>query len=91
MNKGELISAISAGSGVAKNDAVKVLDMFMTTVTDALKSGDQVVLTGFGTFAISQRAPRVGRNPKTGEPVNIDAARVPKFKPGKSLKDAVQG
>ena len=90
MNKSELVEAIAQGSGVTKADANRVLDTFMSTVTDVLKSGDQIALTGFGTFATSNRSARKGRDPRTGNEINIKASRVAKFKAGKSLKDAVQ-
>lgn len=90
MNKSELVEAIANGSGVTKADANRVLDTFMTTVTDALKNGDQVVLPGFGSFSIGNRSARSGRNPQTGAAIEIPASRVAKFKAGKSLKEAVQ-
>jgi DNA-binding protein HU-beta len=90
MNKSELVEAIANGSGVTKAAASKVLDIFMTTVTDALKSGDQVVLPGFGSFSTGVRSARTGRNPQTGQTIQIKASRVAKFKAGKSLKEAVQ-
>lgn len=90
MNKSELIKAIASGSGVTQQDASRVLDTFMLTVTDALKNGDQVVLPGFGSFSTSNRAARAGRNPQTGAAIEIKAARIAKFKAGKSLKEAVQ-
>ena len=90
MNKSELVEAIANGSGVTKADASRVLDTFMATVTDALKSGDQVVLPGFGSFSIGNRSARTGRNPQTGQTIQIKASRVAKFKAGKSLKEAVQ-
>jgi DNA-binding protein HU-beta len=90
MNKSELVDAISNGSGVTKADAGRVLETFMNTVTDALKSGDQVVLTGFGSFSTGERAARTGRDPRTGKAIQIKAARVAKFKVGKLLKEAVQ-
>ena len=90
MNKSELVEAIANGSGVTKADANRVLDTFMLTVTDALKSGDQVVLPGFGSFSIGNRSARTGRNPQTGQAIQIKASRVAKFKAGKSLKEAVQ-
>ncbi len=90
MNKSELIDAIASGSGVTKADASRVLDTFMITVTDALKSGDQVVLPGFGSFSTGNRSARTGRNPQTGATIQIKASRVAKFKAGKSLKEAVQ-
>lgn len=90
MNKSELVEAIANGSGVTKADANRVLDTFMHTVTDALKAGDQVVLPGFGSFSTGNRSARTGRNPQTGQTIEIKASRVAKFKAGKSLKEAVQ-
>ena len=90
MNKSELVEAIAQGSGVTKADANRVLDTFMMTVTDALKSGDQVVLPGFGSFSTGNRSARTGRNPQTGQEIQIKASRVAKFKAGKTLKEAVQ-
>lgn len=90
MNKSELIEAIAHGSGVTKADASRVLDTFMNTVTDVLRSGDQVVLPGFGSFSTGNRSARMGRNPQTGKTIEIKASRVAKFKAGKSLKEAVQ-
>lgn len=90
MNKSELVEAIANGSGVTKTAASKVLEIFMTTVTDALKSGDQVVLPGFGSFSTGVRSARTGRNPQTGQAISIKASRVAKFKAGKTLKEAVQ-
>ena len=90
MNKSELVEAIANGSGVTKADANRVLDTFMATVTDTLKSGDQVVLPGFGSFSTGNRSARTGRNPQTGQAIQIKASRVAKFKAGKSLKEAVQ-
>ncbi|KTD16730.1 HU family DNA-binding protein [Legionella jordanis] len=90
MNKSQLIEAIANGSGVTKADASRVIDTFMTAVTDALKSGDQVVLPGFGSFSITNRAERTGRNPQTGATIKIKASRVARFKAGKALKEAVQ-
>lgn len=90
MNKSELVEAIANDSGVTKAAASKVLDAFMLTVTDALKKGDQVVLPGFGSFSTGNRSARSGRNPQTGQTIQIKASRVAKFKAGKSLKEAVQ-
>lgn len=90
MNKSELVEVIAQGSGVTKADANRVLDMFMSTVTDVLKSGDQIALTGFGTFAAINRSARKGRDPRTGNEIEIKASRVAKFKAGKLLKEAVQ-
>ena len=90
MNKSELVEAIANGSGVTKADANRVLDTFMQTVTHALKAGDQVVLPGFGSFKTANRSARTGRNPQTGQAIEIKASRVAKFQAGKSLKEAVQ-
>lgn len=90
MNKSELVTAIADNSGVTKAVASRVLDTFMQTVTDALKSGDQIVLPGFGSFSTGNRSARTGRNPQTGQAIEIKASRVAKFKAGKSLKEAVQ-
>lgn len=90
MNKSELVSAIADHSGVTKAVAGRVLETFMQTVTDALKSGDQIVLPGFGSFSTGNRSARTGRNPQTGQAIEIKASRVAKFRAGKSLKEAVQ-
>lgn len=90
MNKSELIDEISAKAGLTKVSASKVLDTFMDTVTDVLKSGGQIVLPGFGSFSTGTRAARTGRNPQTGKEIQIKASRVAKFKAGKNLKEAVQ-
>ncbi len=89
MNKSELIDAIAASADIPKAAAGRALDATIDAVTNALKEGDQVVLVGFGTFAVKERAARTGRNPQTGQPIEIAAAKVPGFKPGKALKDAV--
>jgi DNA-binding protein HU-beta len=89
MNKSELIDAIADNAGLTKADAGRALDGVITAVTDALKGGDSVSLVGFGTFAVKDRAARAGRNPQTGETIQIKAAKVPSFKAGKALKDAV--
>lgn len=89
MNKSELIDAVAAAADLSKAAAGRALDAMVDTVTDALKEGDQVVLVGFGTFSVKERAARTGRNPQTGEPIEISAAKVPSFKAGKALKDAV--
>ncbi len=90
MNKSELVEAIAQGSGVTKADANRVLDVFMSTVTETLQKGDQVVLPGFGSFSTGNRSARTGRNPQTGQTIQIKASRVAKFKAGKTLKEAVQ-
>ena len=89
MNKSELIDAIAADAGLSKADAGKALDATLASVTGALKRGDFVSLVGFGTFQVKDRAARTGRNPQTGATIQIAAAKVPGFKAGKALKDAV--
>ena len=89
MNKSELIDAIAAASDLSKASAGRALDAMTSTITNALAEEDQVVLVGFGTFSVKDRAARTGRNPQTGEPIQIAAAKIPSFKPGKALKDAV--
>ncbi len=89
MNKSELIEAIAASADLPKAAASRALDAMIDTIGTALKDGDQVVLVGFGTFAVKDRAARTGRNPQTGAPIEIAAAKVPSFKAGKALKDAV--
>ena len=89
MNKSQLIDTIAASADISKADAGRALDAFTDAVTSALKDGDQVALVGFGTFSVRERAARSGRNPQTGETIQIAAAKVPSFKAGKALKDAV--
>ena len=89
MNKSELIDAIAADAGLSKADAGKALDATLSAVTGALKKGNTVSLVGFGTFQVKDRAARTGRNPQTGATIQIAAAKVPGFKAGKALKDAV--
>ncbi|NHA15495.1 HU family DNA-binding protein [Thioalkalivibrio sp. XN279] len=89
MNKGELIDAVAAAADLTKTDATKAVEAFVDTVTRALKKGDQVSIVGFGSFSVKARAARQGRNPKTGETITIAASKVPGFKAGKALKDAV--
>ena len=89
MNKSELIDAVAAAADLSKAAAGRALDAMVDSVTGALKDGEQVVLVGFGTFSVKDRAARTGRNPQTGAPIEIAAARVPSFKAGKALKDAV--
>ena len=89
MNKSELIDAIAESSGLTKADAGRALDGFLGAVTSALSKGDSVALVGFGTYSVKERAERKGRNPQSGEEITIKAARIPSFKAGKSLKDAV--
>jgi DNA-binding protein HU-beta len=89
MNKSELIDAIAESAGCTKADAGRALDGFLGAVTDSLTKGEPVVLVGFGTFNVKERVERKGRNPQTGEEIIIKAAKIPSFKAGKSLKDAV--
>jgi|TARA_R110000850_G_scaffold211024_3_gene336981 DNA-binding protein HU-beta len=89
VNKTELIEAIAASADISKAAAGRALDAVVDGVTDSLKKGDQVVLVGFGTFSVKDRAARTGRNPQTGAEIQIAAAKVPSFKAGKALKDAV--
>ncbi|MBH1969635.1 HU family DNA-binding protein [Moraxellaceae bacterium AER2_44_116] len=89
MNKSELIDAIASSAELTKADAARALDATVAAVTAALAAGDAVTLVGFGTFSVKKRAARKGRNPKTGESIDIAASTVPDFKAGKSLKDAV--
>ena len=89
MNKTELIAAIAEQAEISKKDAEKALKAFVDVVTEQLKEGEKVQLVGFGTFEVSERAAREGRNPQTGKTMSIAACKVPKFKVGKALKDAV--
>jgi DNA-binding protein HU-beta len=89
VNKSELIDAIAASADISKAAASRALDAVTESIMGALKKGDQVALVGFGTFAVKERAARTGRNPQTGAPIEIAAAKIPSFKPGKALKDAV--
>ncbi|HUG99666.1 MAG TPA: HU family DNA-binding protein [Gammaproteobacteria bacterium] len=89
MNKGELIEAVAAAADLTKADATKAVEAFLDTVTRTLRTGDQVAIVGFGSFSVKSRAARLGRNPKTGATIQIPASRVPGFKAGKALKDAV--
>ncbi|MBM7071631.1 DNA-binding protein HU-beta [Shewanella sp. OPT22] len=89
MNKSELIEKIASDADITKAAAGRALDSFIAAVTDTLKSGDKISLVGFGTFEVRERAARTGRNPQTGAEIKIAAAKVPAFKAGKALKDAV--
>ena len=89
MNKAELIAKISEDAGITKTQANATIDAFVDAVTKTLKKGDKVTLVGFGTFSVKDRAARTGRNPKTGEELQIKASKVPSFKAGKGLKDSV--
>ena len=89
MNKSELIDSIADKSELTKADAGRALDGLLSAVTEALTNGDSVALVGFGTFSVKERAERKGRNPQTGAEITIKAAKIPSFKAGKTLKDAV--
>ena len=90
MNKGDLIEAIAAGSDLTKADAGRALDATIEAISKTLKKGDKVTLPGFGTFSVTKRAARMGRNPATGEAIKIKAKKTPKFKAGSGLTDAVK-
>ncbi len=89
MNKSELVDAVASEADLSKADAGRAVDAVLNQVTKALKIGDNVSLVGFGVFSVRKRAARQGRNPKTGEPIQIPAGKTPGFKAGKALKDAV--
>ena len=89
MQKSELIETIAAEAGISKAAAGRALASLLGSVTKALKNGDRVSLVGFGTFSVSKRAARMGRNPQTGEAIKIKASKAPKFSAGKALKEAV--
>ena len=89
MNKTELVAAIAESAEISKKDSEKALKAFIDVVSEQLKKGDKVQLVGFGTFEVSERAAREGRNPQTGKTMKIDACKAPKFKAGKALKDLV--
>ena len=91
MNKNDLIDAVAAELGVGKAEAGRTVDAILDAVTEALKAGQEVRLSGFGTFAVSKRAARTGRNPATGAMISIAAASVPKFRAAQALKQAVDG
>ncbi len=89
MNKTELTDAVAAATDLTKADAARAVDAVLSTISNTLAGGDQVGIVGFGTFLVRDRAARTGRNPQTGAEIQIAAAKVPAFKPGKALKDAV--
>ena len=89
MNKNDLIAAVADGTGLTKADVAKAVDSVFDTITGSLKSGTEVRLVGFGTFSVANRRASEGRNPRTGEKIQIPASKQPKFKAGKGLKDAV--
>jgi DNA-binding protein HU-beta len=90
MTKAELIDKISTGTKISKADAAKALDSTLNSIKGALKKGQRVTLVGFGTFSVVKRKARKGRNPRTGDVISIPAAKIPKFKAGKTFKDAVK-
>ena len=89
MNKTEFIAAVAENADISKKDAEKAIKAFADVVTEELKKGEKVQLVGFGTFEVSERAAREGRNPQTGKTMKIAACKAPRFKAGKALKDAV--
>ena len=89
MNKNDLVDAVAERTGLARSDAARAIEAVLGAVTDALKAGDTVALSGFGSFLAKTRAARTGRNPRTGETLSIPASRAPAFKAGKALKDAL--
>ena len=89
MNKNDLVAHVAEVTGLAKGEATKAVDAVFDGITETLKGGGEVRLVGFGTFAVSERSATEGRNPRTGEKINIPASRQPKFKAGKALKDSV--
>ena len=91
MNKTELVQAMAEQADMSKKDAEQALKAFCDVVTDELKKGEKIQLVGFGTFEVSERAERKGRNPQTGKETIIPASKSPKFKAGKALKDAING
>ena len=89
MNKEELISKVASGVGLSKTEAAKCVDAVFSNITSSLKSGNEVRIVGFGTFLVTNRAATTGRNPRTGESIQIPAKKVPKFRAGKALKSTV--
>lgn len=89
MNKSEFVDAIAQAADFTKADAAKAVDALVDVITDTLKAGDQITLVGFGSFQVKTREARTGRNPRTGEAIQIKASKIPSFKAGKALKDAV--
>jgi DNA-binding protein HU-beta len=89
VNKNDLVSVVSDKAGLSKADAAKAVDAVIDAITNSLRGGTEVRLVGFGTFLVSNRAASTGRNPRTGEAISIPAAKLPKFKAGKALKDAL--
>lgn len=91
MNKSDLIEKVASSSELSKKDATKAVDAVFEVISEALKSGDKVQLVGFGNFEVRERAARKGRNPQSGEEIEIPASKLPAFKPGKVLRDQVAG
>ena len=89
MNKSELIDSVASSADLSRADATRAVDAVLDTVTESLRKGDSVTLVGFGTFEVRERAARSGRNPQTGETIQIKASKSPAFKAGKAFKDAV--
>ncbi|WP_438445597.1 HU family DNA-binding protein [Gorillibacterium sp. sgz5001074] len=90
MNKSDLIAKVAEASELSKKDATKAVEAVFEAITEALQSGDKVQLVGFGNFEVRERQARKGRNPQTGEEIEIAASKVPSFKPGKALRDVIQ-
>ncbi len=90
MTKADLIANVAADAGIKKSVAEKAVDSFVASIEKALKSGEKVTLTGFGTFQCAERAARTGRNPRTGKEIKIASCKIPKFKPGSKLKEALK-
>ena len=90
MNRNELIASVAERAGLSRSDANKAVDAVFEVITNSLKSGDEVRLVGFGTFGVAERTAGQGRNPRTGETIDIAASKQPKFRPGKGLRDAIQ-
>jgi DNA-binding protein HU-beta len=90
MNKADLVSAVAEKTDLSKKDVAKAVDAVFETIAEALRNGEKVQLVGFGNFEIRERSARKGRNPQTGEEIDIPASRVPAFKPGKALREGIQ-
>ena len=89
MNKNDLIASVSSSAGLSKSDATRAIESLLDTITNALKRGEKVSIVGFGNFTVNERKATTGRNPRTGESIQIPASKRPKFSVGKALKDAV--
>jgi DNA-binding protein HU-beta len=89
MNKSELIDRVAAATGKTKKESALVVEAVLDSISEALRNGEKVSLVGFGNFEVRERAARTGRNPQTGETIQIEASRVPAFRPGKQLKESV--